>query len=906
MFHLTVRVAWHDDRWRGVICNSPSRNSFCVALDRIREERDDAKEDAQAKRERGWDKLKQEQLPPCIAESGGFMNEHEWRRTFEHPYTKIPKAAATHGQLKPTTVKIPPYSTLVVPFAWMLRQNQEQIDESLPEPLPADEKSPFDTPWVFGRERQEALCELMFGRLALEHSLVFFYTKEGQPVGEGISRLVVGVGHILTVGSLMRYESAKKETYPFWDRIIRHSIRPEGENGFLLPYHDYLEPTGDAKEDERRLELLPKIAVEPDRAQTRAFSYGAELASADVVLSTLQRCLESVRLIRSHGIAKGAWEQREEWLNRQIASTWKERGAFPGLGSALEALGMRLGTALCLDLLGSGAFKTDDNPWLIVDAILRGKRKPPRPEYKADLEAVRKTWTSLSKERQGLLELLSRFDLTPIQAKRWFDPEIRATATLSKIPDREVLENPYRMSETDLGDENDLPVSVGVVDRGLLPDSTIAARHPVPKPSLVSSTGDRRRVRAALISVLRRAADEGDSLLSTAEASERLTSLDLSRECQAGSDWIKANQGFLGEVVNVQDVLVDAEKDKRIATLQLNELRQREERLSKVLAARAAKTLQPLSVDWPNLIKQAVERMGSKFDATNPRHVSALNEQAEALRRITSRKLTALIGRAGTGKTSALGALLLSPQLMKEGILLLAPTGKARVQLGKAANAEAMTIAQFLYRLDRYDSVRQRPLFAGTEKYRKEKTVVIDECSMLTMDDMLAVLEAMDLGHVQRVILVGDPNQLPPIGVGRPFADFVSSLEQAEQSFEGESKAIAGALGRLTIEVRATQNTRSDTLRLASWFTREPQPVDADRVLSDLELGSQFNDLEVCFLKTPASSFEPFYSMSLESSWDCKHQTMLLDSTEPLVSTTRAGFRSMPLREWRTSRYFRL
>jgi hypothetical protein len=778
------------------------------------------------------------------------MNDHEWRRIFEHPYAKIQKAAATHGHLKPTTVKVPPYATLAVPFAWMLRQNQEDIDESLPQPLPPDEEPPFDTPWVFGRERQEALCELMFCRLTPERSLVFFYTKEGQPVGETLSRLVVGIGRLLTVGALMRYESAKKTTYPFWDRIIRHSIRPEGQDGFLIPYHDYLEPTGDAKEDERRLALLSKIAVAPGPAHMRAFSYAAELASADVALSTLQRCLESVRLIRSHGIAKGPWEQREEWLNRQIAATWKERGAFPGLGSALEALGMRLGTSLCLELLGAGAVTAGDDPWPAVDAILRGERKPPKPEYKADLEAVRKTWAGLKKDRLDLLKLLSRFDLTPGQAKRWFHPEERAKATTSKIEDRAILENPYRIAEIDLGDADELPVSVGIVDRGLLPDSMIAAKHPVPEPSAVGSTGDRRRVRAALVSVLRRAADEGDSLLSTIEASERLPSLELSRQCDAGSDWIQANQGFLGEAVYVQDVLVDVEKNKRIVTLQLDELRQREERLSRVLVARAKKPLDALSADWPKLLKEAIERLDSKFDPFNPRHVSALNEQAEALRRVTSRKLTALVGRAGTGKTSTLGALLLCAPLLKQGILLLAPTGKARVRLGQATDAEAMTVAQFLYRLGRYDGVRQRPLFTGTEKYRKEKTVVIDECSMLTMDDLMAVLEALDLVHVQRVILVGDPNQLPPIGVGRPFADFVANLEQAGQSSDEEVRELARALGRLTIEVRATQNTRSDTLRLASWFTREPQPVDADRVLSDLELGCEFNDLEVCFWKT--------------------------------------------------------
>jgi ATP-dependent exoDNAse (exonuclease V) alpha subunit len=190
-------------------------------------------------------------------------------------------------------------------------------------------------------------------------------------------------------------------------------------------------------------------------------------------------------------------------------------------------------------------------------------------------------------------------------------------------------------------------------------------------------------------------------------------------------------------------------------------------------------------------------------------------------------------------------------KLVNDGILLLAPTGKARVRLGRVAGAEAMTIAQFLYGLGRYDGVRQRPLFEGKEKYRKEKTVVIDECSMLTMDTLYAVLESLDLGHVQRLILVGDPNQLPPIGVGRPFADFVGHLDRLSSEDSVDSKLLAGALARLTVEVRAFAGAPSDTLRLASWFTAEPQPIDADRVLSDLELGGQFNDLEICFWRTP-------------------------------------------------------
>src|SRR5262245_44252247 len=125
MKHLNVRVAWHDNRWDGTVCRTPSANAFCVDLDRIRELRDDAKEDAS--KGRAFADLKPDQLPPCKAESGAFMNSKEWFRIVEHPYQTIAKAKATHGHLKPTLVKVPRYSTFAVPFFWMLRSSQDEI-----------------------------------------------------------------------------------------------------------------------------------------------------------------------------------------------------------------------------------------------------------------------------------------------------------------------------------------------------------------------------------------------------------------------------------------------------------------------------------------------------------------------------------------------------------------------------------------------------------------------------------------------------------------------------------------------------------------------------------------------------------------------------------------------------------
>jgi len=855
MFHLSLRVAWHDNCWNGTVCRSPAGNAFCASLDRIRQEKQPEVEEALSGR--CFSTLKPQELPPCKAESGAFMNEKEWTRVFEHPYKDIASAAATHGHLKPTPVPVPPYSTFAVPFWWMLRGNQKAIQDSLAEQLPPDEEPPFPTGWVFGRARQEALVDLFFTRrLTEEESLVLFYCKAGHPLGEQLARLIVGVGRITKIDKLRRYESTKRDSYPMWDRLIRHSIRPNGHDGFLLPYHDYLEPTGDEREDARRAALLQEIAVAASEEHVRDFSYAAELVKPSVALTTLKQCLESVRRIKQHGIAKGPWAKREEWLNAQIAKAWRDRGAFPGVGSALEALGLRLGTAMCLDLRAQEAYGDNDDPWTVLDGILRGKKKPPSSAYKADLETVHPLWVNLSDERRALLKLLSRFDLSPAQAKRWFNERDRARATARPVSDADILANPYRMSEDDLGSAGELPVSIGAIDQGLLPDPTVAAKHPVSKPSSIGSPADFRRVRAGLVTVLRRAAADGDTLLSAAEAIDRVNRLPLATPCEISGDWLRAHREALSETVEVLDVPRRPGDAQQVSALQLCEMKRREERLGKILRLRCAKRIEPIQESWESLLVQAIQEAGGSVDRKNPRHASALREQSQALAALVGRRLTVLVGKAGTGKTSVMGALFRSATLSRQGILLLAPTGKARVRLARATGADAQTVAQFLNQRSRYDGERQRALLEPKDPekgkpYRVEKTVVIDECSMLTIEDLLAVFEALDQAHVQRIILVGDPNQLPPIGPGRPFADLAGFLRQCAESQDPETKSLAGALAELTLEVRTAAGGPSDALRLAALFSSGPALVDADRILADLEGGRKLNDLEVCFWKTP-------------------------------------------------------
>ena len=859
MRHLTIRVAWHDNQWNGAICRAPSHNYNCMAIARIRDSRQDAREDAQAGR--AWGALPERELPPCMEESGGFMNAGEWTRTFQHAYQNSPNARATHGDLRTTRVRVAPYTTFAVPYGWMLAENQRRIEDESPKPLPADEQPPFPSTWVFGRARQEALAQRFFGRLTPEQSLVFFYCKEGQPLGDRISRLVVGVGRIVSVGVQRYYDSDSDQTYPLWHREIHHSIRPEDVDGFLLPYHDYLAPTGDAKEDARRRALLEEIAVAVDPIYQPAFSFTAEHAAPDAALATLARCVQAVRLIRAHGIAKGPWDLREQWLNDQIALVWRDRGAFPGLGSVLQAFGLRVGTTLALELAERNLIAPDEHPWPILDAILRGEVNAPS-SYAPYLEPLRQVWSALPDERRTLLQLLARFDLTPEQARHWYDPVQRRQATAPFITDGEILANPYRIAEVDLGDDETPPVAVEVIDRGIFPLDSIRSQFPLPTPTTIADPHDVRRVRAALVDVLRKAATEGDTLLGADETLDRLSRMPLARPCVVGIDWLTAYRTELAEEIALVAPPLDEGAGSVNYTLQLNNLRAHEDRVRKILAARTSASLPSLDADWRTYLLTTI---GAAFDPANERHQEALAEQEIALRHVTTHKLSVLTGRAGTGKTAVMGALLRCPAVRDEGVLLLAPTGKARVKLARSAgpHAHAHTIAQFLYSLRRYDGVRQRPLFEG-KKHKRERTVVIDECSMLTLEDLAAVLDALDLAHVQRLILVGDPNQLPPIGAGRPFADLVAYLDaqrnaghgaqgmQGMQGMQGDAPGPGAALARLIVEVRArTTGGVSDARRLAAWFASEPQPVDADRVLGEIGEGTALNDLDICMWQTP-------------------------------------------------------
>jgi exodeoxyribonuclease V alpha subunit len=141
--------------------------------------------------------------------------------------------------------------------------------------------------------------------------------------------------------------------------------------------------------------------------------------------------------------------------------------------------------------------------------------------------------------------------------------------------------------------------------------------------------------------------------------------------------------------------------------------------------------------------------------------------QLEAVHNAFSKRLSLITGGPGTGKTACVRAIARCAVIQEAKVMLAAPTGRAAVRMGEASGVQARTVHSALGWIpgEGPEHGEDDPLACDL--------LVIDETSMANLELMVTLLRAV--GPQTSVVLVGDADQLAPVGAGKPFAELVES-----------------------------------------------------------------------------------------------------------------------------------
>jgi len=143
--------------------------------------------------------------------------------------------------------------------------------------------------------------------------------------------------------------------------------------------------------------------------------------------------------------------------------------------------------------------------------------------------------------------------------------------------------------------------------------------------------------------------------------------------------------------------------------------------------------------------------------------------QIQAVRLALTNRGVVITGGAGAGKTTIARAIYRQYVAADLTVAVCAPTGKAARRIGEVIGCEAMTIHRQLA----YNPSRAEGQFEYHEtNCLPHKLVMVDEVSMCDASLLTSLLRAVSPDAC--VVLIGDPNQLPPVGAGFPLRDILT------------------------------------------------------------------------------------------------------------------------------------
>ncbi|HEY3727962.1 MAG TPA: AAA family ATPase [Solirubrobacteraceae bacterium] len=142
-------------------------------------------------------------------------------------------------------------------------------------------------------------------------------------------------------------------------------------------------------------------------------------------------------------------------------------------------------------------------------------------------------------------------------------------------------------------------------------------------------------------------------------------------------------------------------------------------------------------------------------------------EQRHALEAALSHRLSVITGGPGTGKTASIKTIAATAAAQGARVMLVAPTGRAAVRMTEASGLRARTVHSALGWIPGEGPTHDEQDPLGCD------LLIVDETSMANLELLVTLLRAV--GGRTHVVLVGDADQLAPVGAGKPFAELVAS-----------------------------------------------------------------------------------------------------------------------------------
>jgi len=182
---------------------------------------------------------------------------------------------------------------------------------------------------------------------------------------------------------------------------------------------------------------------------------------------------------------------------------------------------------------------------------------------------------------------------------------------------------------------------------------------------------------------------------------------------------------------------------------------EREQAVAETLLRRAAAA--------PHLDHEPAEEPPPARDGEDP----FTDEQWAAVKAAFESRISVLTGGPGVGKTRCTQGIVAEAAAANVKIALCAPTGRAARRLNETTDHDAYTIHGLLEWVP-----GQEPGFHADHPLPVD-LVIVDESSMLNLHLIEVLLDG--LAESTHIVFVGDADQLPPIGAGKPFEDLIDS-----------------------------------------------------------------------------------------------------------------------------------